>query len=375
MKEIGIGLLFSTSGAYGAIGRNALAGAELAIRDLKTAGTISFTPRHADPKGQPELYQRMTADVLADGSIRNIVGGITSWSRKDMISVMEKHGALLWYPCPYEGFESNDHVVYLGACPNQHLIPLLDRMIASDHRRVFLAGSNYVWGWETLRVARERLGAAGFGISGERYIPLGDEDCTRLLAEVRDAKCDLVLNALVGPSNYAFMQGLADWQDDERPQVISANQTEADLDDFGPGAEGMLSIGPWFETTAAGKKLKARAAAEYGDEFRVSCFFATAYTAVHVLANSILACGSDDPRRVFAAATARPHDTVLGSLSIDPATRHCALPAHFAVARQGRFEIIETAGEALWPDPYLAHLPAAPRSSRAGERAKLTVVK
>jgi hypothetical protein len=37
--------------------------------------------------------------------------------------------ALLWYMCPYEGFEANENVIYIGGCPNQHLIPLFEHLI------------------------------------------------------------------------------------------------------------------------------------------------------------------------------------------------------------------------------------------------------
>ncbi len=67
--------------------------------------------------------------MIRQDGLRLIVAGITSWSRKDMIPALERQRALLWSPCPYEGFECNDHVVYLGACPNQPLLPLIDHVL------------------------------------------------------------------------------------------------------------------------------------------------------------------------------------------------------------------------------------------------------
>lgn len=355
MHEIDIGLVFSTSGPYGALGRNALAGARMAIDELAEEGALRINARHVDPAGRPDLYQSMTADLLAEGGIRHLVGGITSWSRKDMIPVLERHRALLWYPCPYEGFEANDHVVYLGGCPNQHLLPLLERMIAAGHRRVFLAGSNYVWGWETLRVARERLSAAGMEIVGERYVPLGERDCSRLIAEIADKGCDLVVNSLIGPTNHGFVQSLAQLK--EIPQLISANQTEADLDELGTAANGMLSIAPWFASyvSEANRSFMARAAERHQDGLRVSCFFATSYAAIQLLARGVLSAQSDAPLRVFDAVAGQPQKTVLGPVSIDPVTRHTQLTPRLAVAQDGRFDVIESFDTPVWPDPYLAH--------------------
>ncbi|TIL80332.1 MAG: N-acetylmuramoyl-L-alanine amidase, partial [Mesorhizobium sp.] len=69
----------------------------------------------------------------------------------------------------YEGFEANEHVVYMHACPNQHLVPLLAHVVPRFGANGFLLGSNYIWGWETNRVARDLIADAGGKVLGERY--------------------------------------------------------------------------------------------------------------------------------------------------------------------------------------------------------------
>ncbi|TCP37595.1 transporter substrate-binding protein [Rhodovulum marinum] len=361
-----IGLMFSTTGPYAALGQSAVDGAMMAVREINEKTSLRLVPVAADPKGVPAEYERLSADLLGGGDLRHIVGGITSWSRKDMIPVLERHGALLWYPCPYEGFECNDHVVYLGACPNQHLVPLIDHVVAEGRKRAFLVGSNYVWGWETLRVARERLTTAGIGISGERYLPLGDTACAHLMDEIAAAAPDLIVNSLIGPSNHAFMQALSRLDlPAGRPLVVSANQTEADLDALGPAADGMLAIGAWFETLAgpANASFRDRIAHRFGAAYRASCNFATAYTAVHLLARGLARAGHDDPRAVFEAMAGTDHETVLGRIRIDPVTRHSSLIPRLAMVEAGRFRILSDPGTALAPDPYLARAPG-PRPLR-----------
>lgn len=369
-----IGLLFSTSGPYAALGRSALDGAMMALDEVNAEGRLRLDPVAGDPQGIPAEYDRLAAAMVGGGGLRHIVGGITSWSRKDMIPVMERHGALLWYPCPYEGFECNDHVVYLGACPNQHLVPLIEHVRAMGRARAFLVGSNYVWGWETLRVARERLVAGGAGVAGERYLPLGDTDCAHLTSEIAAAAPDLIVNSLIGPSNHAFMRALAAVAVGQ-PLVVSANQTEADLDALGAAAEGMLSIGAWFETVEGEgtASFRARIADRFGPGHRASCNFATAYTAVRLLAEGLERAGGDDPRAVFDAVAGRPLDTVLGRIAIDPVTRHTALIPRLARAEGGAFHIVADPGTAIAPDPYLARL-AAPRPAAAPRRPDLRII-
>ncbi|TIP77010.1 MAG: N-acetylmuramoyl-L-alanine amidase, partial [Mesorhizobium sp.] len=119
-------------------------------------------------------------------------------------------GGTLWYACPYEGFEANEHVVYMHACPNQHLVPLLAHVVPRFGANGFLLGSNYIWGWETNRVARDLIADAGGKVLGERYLPLGEADVSRLIAEIQATRPDFVLNNLIGSSSYAFIAAYAE---------------------------------------------------------------------------------------------------------------------------------------------------------------------
>ena len=85
----------------------------------RTRSRSSAIPRQHRP-----LRQRLRRHPANSGA-RHIIGCVTSWSRKEVIPILEKAGGTLWYACPYEGFEANEHVVYMHACPNQHLVPLL----------------------------------------------------------------------------------------------------------------------------------------------------------------------------------------------------------------------------------------------------------
>jgi len=364
MSDVQIGLMFSTSGPYAALGQSALDGAVMALEEVNARGGLRLQARLGDPRGVPVEYERLTTEMVTGGAVRHIVGGITSWSRKDMIPVLERHGGLLWYPCPYEGFETSDNVVYLGACANQHLLPMIDHVLGGPVERAYLVGSNYVWGWETLRVARERLTARSVAIAGERYLPLGDREIAHLMAEIAESRPQVIVNSLIGPSNYTFMQALARLKAGGLDcTVISANQTEADLEALGPAAEGMLTIGAWFETLgdAGTAEFRERIARRYGAGYRASCNFATAYTAVKLLATGLERAGRDDPRAVFDAVADGVEDTVLGPITVDGTTRHTSLIPRLAVARGGAFEIIADPGHAVAPDPYLTREAVVPR--------------
>jgi hypothetical protein len=137
-----------------------LNGALLAFREVEEAGGISIQPVVVNPSGDLSRYRALSLELLGSG-IRHVVGCYTSSSRKEVIPCFEKHDGLLWYPSHYEGFESSDNVIYTGAAPNQHVLPLVDYLASRIGSRAFCVGSNYIWAWENNRIFREALTACG----------------------------------------------------------------------------------------------------------------------------------------------------------------------------------------------------------------------
>lgn len=378
-RHFQVGILFSTSGPYALLGRDAFDGAMLAVAEVndESAGDLELSPLVADPAGGADRYEPLCEGLIHQGA-RHVVGGITSWSRKEMIPVVEKRNALLWYPCPYEGFESNDRVIYVGACPNQHIIPLFAHVVPRFGARAYLLGSNYIWGWETNRIARELLNECGGAVLGERYLPLGSEDIGRVIAEIEQSKPDFILNNLIGPSSYAFLAAYADlarknsdFAADKRP-AVSCNLAECELDAIGEAGLGHLTTAVYFDSldTPENRAFLARMRGRLGPERRVSAFFACAYMAVKMLAEVMRETRSDDPAAVLPMLGSRRFASPMGDLKLDSQNHHVAFRPNLARIAPGRtFEVVHRAAEPVDPDPYLSRFPAeiALLGSRAAE--------
>src|SRR6187402_268785 len=107
-----------------------LNGTLLAIEEVNRSLDFDFelAPLVRNPGGETAEYASICRDLIINSGVAHIVGCYTSSSRKAIVPVVEKYDALLWYPSHYEGFESSDNVVYLGASPNQHIVPLAQYM-------------------------------------------------------------------------------------------------------------------------------------------------------------------------------------------------------------------------------------------------------
>lgn len=364
-RTIEIGLLFSRIGSYALIAQAGRAGALRAIADINAdpALDLQFVPVERDPQGNVDLYQSLCAEILNDTSARHVVGTTTSWSRKEVIPTLEKAGGTLWYPCPYEGFEASDHVVYTHACPNQHLVPLMGWALPRYGRRAYLVGSNYIWGWETNRVARDLVMAAGGEVLGDRYLPIGDTDVSRLIAELRETRPDFVLNSLIGPSSYEFLAAIAQLRKDDvffagdAMPVMSCNLTECELPAIGPNAEGLISAGPYFHGATGWPSC--------GRQVFGSSIEASSYVAVRSLAALLAHRPGAESLELQTLLDQSDHTR----LAIDKATHHMTLPALIARVRNGRFDVV-ACHDAVGPDPYLSHH----NSSRPTMQPNLTVV-
>jgi len=158
-----IGLVVSTTGSYGAIGQSICAGAELAMAEVNADpdGPFHLHAIRRDPAGVPAAYAASVDELLTGLGLTHVLGCYTSSSRKEVLPLFEKHDALLWYPSHYEGFETSENVIYTGAAPNQHVLPLARYLLAHHGKRGWFVGSNYVWAWENNRILREALMDAG----------------------------------------------------------------------------------------------------------------------------------------------------------------------------------------------------------------------
>ena len=364
METLRLGVLFSTSGAYGAIGRDCRDGADLAVAELRAERALPFDIDivYGDPEGCADRYILLARSMMRDLACRHIVGTLTSQARKDVIPVVEKHDGQLWYVCPYEGFEANECVIYTGACPNQHLVPLFEDLLPRHGGRVYLAGANYVWGWEMNRLAREIVTEAGGTIVGERCLPIEDTEVDRLVADVVERHPDFILNNLIGPSSYAFlraMRAVADRDPRFSPQrcpIVSCDLTECELGEIGVGvADGHLATASYFDSldTPENHVFKAAVASRFGAMRRISSFFATSYATVRLCIETVARCGTDDPPAVRHAVRGVGAASPIGPLSIDPRTNHASLPFHLGRIAGDGFAILHSRASVA-ADPYLA---------------------
>jgi urea transport system substrate-binding protein len=363
--SIPLGLVFSSqSGPYTMMAGEMLKSALMAIDEINQGNEFdfAFVPHLRDPGGVVAAYHTACADLIREEHVDHIVGCYTSASRKQVIPIVERTERLLWHPARYEGFESSDNVIYVGAAPNQHVVPLVRHMLDHISGEVLCIGSNYIWTWEMNRVIREIVTSAGGRILAERLLELGETAVDHIVKEVIDRKPPVVFNTLVGESSYAFMRALhsAATRAGLSIPMLSCSLCEPELKLIGSDASvGCITSSAYFESIEGpeNRAFVARWKARHGADSNPSVDGQSTYVCVMLLARAIRRAGSADVAAVRRAAANHRYDSPQGPVWVDPDNNHCFLTPRLARSVHGcQFKIFWEADAPERPDPYLSNL-------------------
>ena len=363
-----LGLMFSQQGPYSAVGTAMFRGAQLAVSEVAAdpAYDFKFDVQTVEPCGRNDGYVAGAQTLLAVFGLTHVVGCYTSSSRKEVLPVFEKLDAVLWYPSHYEGFETSESIVYTGASPNQHVVPLMHYILSEGGRRAFMVGSNYIWAWENNRIMREILGRNGGQVVGERYLPIDEIDLAEIVDLILRHRPDFIFSTLIGESAYSFFRCLRQkcievGLDQVRDlPVLSCSLAEFELPLIGDACDGHISSSVYFSSvkTDANDRFLAAWEHHYPGAGPTSADAEASYIAVHMLARAIKRAGSAEPDAVLAALNAVSFDAPQGLVRIDPENRHCFLWPRIGRSRHdGTFEILHSSNGLVRPDPYLVWEP------------------
>jgi len=379
-----IGILFSTTGSYAAVGAAMRAGAELAIEEVNAdpAAPLRLEPIFIDPAGVTSAYAEGAVELLRSHGVVHVFGCYTSSSRKEVLPVFEKHDALLWYPSHYEGFETSDNVIYTGAAPNQHIVPLARHLLSGHGDRGWFVGSNYVWAWENNRILREALMEAGGTVMGERYFPVGETDLGELAVQIVRDRPDFIFTTLIGESSYRFLRLLraaaeaAGMDQVTEMPVASCSLSEVELPFIGEAAAGHLSSSVYFSSIRSPENARftERWATRFGPTGQACADAEATYVAVHLLMGAIRRAGGAEFVAVREAARGLRFNAPQGPVTVDPDNLHCSMRPRIGRSKaDGTFEILFEEQVPIRPDPYLVwgNGVAGERGRRGGGHLRL----
>lgn len=365
-KIIPVGILYSITGPYGEVSTSMLNAALMGIEEcnLEADGKYKLQANFLDSGGKLSSYSMNCEKLINEVGCHHIIGCYTSAARKQIRPLLEKTNTLLWHSARYEGFEASDNIMYIGAAPNQHLLPLVEYLLREKVPEIYCVGSNYIWTWESNRVLRDHIVEGGGKIIAERLVTMGDLQIEHIVDEIIALKPPVVFNTLVGEASYRFYRSI--WRrisahPDLNPgdiTIVSCSLCEDELPLIGePASVGHITSATYFQSIQRVENITflKRYRDRFGPDSSPSVDAQSAYVGARILGRSIAVCGHDAVDAVRAAAYQIKLQAPEGPVIIDSKTNHCYLTPRLAVSASGfTFDVFWEAPTTVRADPYLA---------------------
>jgi urea transport system substrate-binding protein len=237
---IKIGIMHSLSGTLTASERPLQELLVMMIEQQNARGGLlgrPIEPVIVNPCSDPKAYPSLAKKLIHDDKVAALFGCWSSASRKEVLPIVEKDNALLFYPSQYEGEETSRNIFYTGATPPQQAIPAVNFLRQQGITRFFLVGTDYIYPRTTNAVLKGYLASQGITRCPERYAALGQSDWRDVVDAIRrfakggnGASKTAVVATVSGDANVHFFRELANQEvaAAEIP-VMSLSITEAEL--------------------------------------------------------------------------------------------------------------------------------------------------
>ena len=361
-KVVKIGLLHSTTGSMAFSEQSVLNAELMAIEELNNSGGVLGHKIEAIQENGESDYNVFAAKarkLIEEDKVVSIFGCWTSDSRKAVKNVVEEDYNLLWYPVQYEGMEASPNIMYMGACPNQQVVPAVEYCVKNFGKRVYLLGSDYIFPQIANKIIKAQLKDLDALCVGEKYVSMEEDRFHSIIKEIQDAKPDVIINTLNGNSNISFFVQYhnAGLNVDSIP-IMSFSIAENEINEIGiEFIKGQYVAWNYFESLKSSKNTRfiSKYKELYGTEKHVGDPVEAGYLAVFLWASACEKAGSFDIEEVRIASKNMSYVAPEGMVTIESSNQHLNKISRIGRIRDdGQIEEIWATKDPVRPDPYLS---------------------
>ena len=357
-----IGLLHSTTGSMAFSEQSVLDAELMAIDEINRSGGVLGHQIEAvleNGESNPSVFAKKAQKLIEEDKVVSIFGCWTSDSRKAVKNVVEEYYNLLWYPLQYEGMEASPNIIYVGACPNQQVVPAIDYCVENFGKRLYLVGNDYAFPQITNKIIKAQLKDLGGECLAERYVPMNETQFAEIIDDIKRLKPDVIINTLNGDSNISFFAqfnnlGLSA----EDFPIMSFSISENEVSQIGTNLiKGQYVSWSYFETleTPKNKKFVSDYEKTYGKTHHVGDPVEAGYLAVYLWAAACEKAVSFDIEKVRIACKNLSYIGPEGYVTIEGSNQHLYKASRIGrINDNGHIDEIWSTGGQVRPDPYLS---------------------
>ena len=360
-EPIKVGILHSRTGTMALSEEPVVEATLLAIEEINARGGLlgrPIVPVIADGKSDSPTFAREAERLITEDKVCTVFGCWTSASRKTVLPVFERHDHLLLYPVQYEGLEKSPNIVYLGAAPNQQIIPAASWCFTHlKKKRFFLVGSDYVFPHTANAIIKHQLKVLGGQTVDELYLLLGSSDVRAVIERIVASRPDMILNTINGDSNLAFFRELrrAGITPDRVP-TMSFSIAEPELQSMSNrDMTGDYATWTYFQSIDSPRNRDFVAAfrSRYGADRVTSDPMEAAYSGVHLWAQAVEDADSAEVGAIHKAIRDQSFQGPQGIVYVDQESQHAWKNVRIGqILADGQFDILWTSDKPIRPIPY-----------------------
>lgn len=359
---IRVGILHSETGSLAVSEMPVIDATLMAIDELNAHGGIDgrkIQVFRLNGQSDDAVFARDARTLIERDKVNVIFGCWTSSCRKTLKPIVEQDKNLLMYPLQYEGLEDSPNIVYLGAAPNQQIIPAVKWFLDNRGKRFFLVGSDYIFPHAANAIIKDYLRLYGGKTVGEAYVPLGGENFTAIAREIKRARPDVILNTVNGASNIGLFGALrgAGIKASQTP-VVSFSIAEQEVQEIGASVlAGNYAVWNYFESldNAENRAFIRSFQSEFGQGCLTDDPVEAAYIGVELWAEAVRDAGTPSPMKVLEKIGNESYRAPEGMVYVDDQNHHLWKTTRIGQIRSdGQFKVVWTSETILHPEPFPA---------------------
>ncbi len=360
---INVGVLFSQTGAMAVSERSVLRATLLAIEQINQQGGVNgkqIIPIIYDPMSNAKQHAVLAKKMILKEQVKVIFGCGRSSSRKEVKPIVETYNNLLIYPKQNEGVEESKNIIYLGAIPNQQLVPAVSWMLSHYGKKVFLVGSEYIYPYVANEILAHETSVQGGEVVGTKYLSLGDTDVDDVVRDIIRTKPDVIFNTINGTTNISFFNRLYDLTaatGEKRPPVMSFSLSTGEMKRIGMNKMvGDLATSSYFsvDDNPINKVFLDAYRKKYGSIDEINDTAITAFSGVYLWAQAVRQSPSIEASAVRNFMLGQSIASPAGVIYIDPINAHAWITVEIArINQKKKYAIVWSSRMPLEPIVYL----------------------
>jgi branched-chain amino acid transport system substrate-binding protein len=334
--------------------------AKMVIDDINAGGGLLGRPV------QMLLEDTATNEALAVTKVRKLVtqdrvdvvfGGITSSMRNAIKDTIVNRGKTLYiYPQLYEGRECTPYLFCTGPTPAQQCDTFIPWLIKNGGKRFYLPSADYVWPHVLNEYARKVIQKHGGEVIGEEYFPVDHNEYGAVVNRIMSGKVNVVFNTTIPPGLAAFFKQLYEAGFLQKGGRLACVYYDEEVLNITPAheIEGLASCLDYFRSV--GDSGGTRIQEEYGKRYPGSVLFTAGsgatgmYRGLKLWEAAVKESKSVKREEVAASLDhAKIADGPGGGCEVVPGTRHLRMNMYTAVAKGGKFNVVEKSSGAVMP--------------------------